>query len=120
MVIGRTLARYSTIGITSLALGGFAAAQNSGKRPFRPEWQPPSQGIIPDADTAVKVGVAALGAMGPVSKREVETHKPWEATLADDGNWEVRGTLPKHSPGGTTVVVIAKNNERIVAIYGEQ
>jgi hypothetical protein len=54
------------------------------------------------------------------SKREVEKYKPWWAQLAGDGNWEVRGTLPKLSTGGTAVVVVAKRDGRIVAIYYEQ
>jgi len=58
--------------------------------------------------------------MNATSKREVDEYNPWEAQLAEDGNWEVRGTLPKHAPGGTTVVVIAKRDGRIIAIYGEQ
>ncbi len=118
--MGRSQILAFSVVLAALNLGGPAVAQNPTETAFRPEWGPPNRGIIPDAETAVKVAVAVLSARSPESKREVEQRMPWWAQLGADGNWEVRGTLPKLSIGGTTVVVIARRDGRIITIYGEQ
>src|ERR1700730_5084417 len=97
-----------------------ASSQNPARIPWRPEWHPPDRGIVPNADTAVRVGTAVLNALEPKARQELEEFKPWHAEVASDGAWEVRGTLPSNMVGGTYVVVIAKQDARIIGIFHEQ
>lgn len=109
---------YRAVGLVAFLICLPAVPQSAASSPLLPEWQPPVQGVVPNADTAVRIGTAVLDALGTEAKRELEKFKPWHAELAHGGAWEVRGTLL--GPGGTYVVVIAKRDGRIIAIFHEQ
>jgi hypothetical protein len=49
----------------------------------------------------------------------IARHRPYRAALAD-GVWTVRGTLPVGSVGGTAVVILARDDGRIVRAFHEQ
>ena len=77
----------------------------------------PKAGYVPNADTAVVIGVAVLGPI--YGESSVASHKPYSATLAD-GTWTVRGTLPPGTAGGTAVAEISKDDGRVVRVFHEQ
>lgn len=77
----------------------------------------PADGYVPDESTAVAIGEAV---MVPIwGTAAIARHRPYRAALAD-GLWTVRGTLPVGSGGGTAVVVLAKDDGRIVRAFHEQ
>lgn len=82
----------------------------------RPNVQP-RDGYVPNAETAVAIGVAVLGPI--YGEANVAKDKPYKATLAG-GIWTVRGTLPPQTVGGTAVAEIAKNDGRVVRVFHEQ
>ncbi len=110
----------AVVALGTILIGQLSVNQSAAQTAWRPEWRPPDKGIVPDADTAVRVGMAILNAYGPKARLELEEYKPWYAKLADDGAWEVRGKLREDWVGGTYVVVIAKQDGRIIGIFHEQ
>jgi hypothetical protein len=88
-------------------------------RPLPTEWTPPPGGLVPDAETAVKVALAVLPHMGSTAEREIGEYRPWHADPVGDA-WQVRGTLPAGTVGGTFVVVVAKSDARIIGVFHEQ
>jgi hypothetical protein len=77
----------------------------------------PKDGYVPNAATAVVIGVAVLRPI--YGESSVTSHTPYRATLAD-GVWTVRGTLPPGTVGGTPVAEIAKDDGRVVRVFHEQ
>jgi hypothetical protein len=77
------------------------------------------RGLVPDAETAVKVALAVLPHMGSTAEREIGEYRPWHAEPVGDA-WQVRGTLPAGTVGGTFVVVVAKSDARIIGVSHEQ
>ena len=82
-------------------------------------WNPPAGGLVPDAETAVKVALAVLPHLGPDARREIQEYRPWHAERVANA-WQVRGTLLRESVGGTLVVVVAVSDARIIGIFHEQ
>src|SRR5450755_1066852 len=72
----------------------------------------PASGYVPDAATAVKVGVAVL--IPVYGEQKIASERPLKATL-DGDVWTVEGTLycgdgkPGMCPGGTATVKLSKN-----------
>jgi hypothetical protein len=77
----------------------------------------PSNGYVPNAETAAAIGVAVLTPI--YGQANVAKDRPYTATLAG-GIWTVRGTLPQGVTGGTAVLEIAKEDGRILRIFHEQ
>jgi hypothetical protein len=101
------------IALVGLLVG--AASVLSGAQ-TRPNVQP-KDGYVPNAETAVTIGVAVLGPI--YGEANVARHKPYRATLAA-GIWTVRGTLPPGTIGGSPVAEIAKDDGRIIRVFHEQ
>jgi len=77
----------------------------------------PTDGYVPNANTAVVIGVAVLEPI--YGEPSLARHKPYRATLAN-GIWTVRGTLQPGAAGGTAVVEISKDDGRILRVFHEQ
>jgi hypothetical protein len=73
----------------------------------------PTEGFVPNAETAVKVAEAVLV---PVYGKKVLSERPFHATLGGDV-WTVEGTLHCGAPrcnGGTAEVKISKSTGQIL------
>jgi hypothetical protein len=73
---------------------------------------------VPNSETAIKVGEAAL--MKVYGKRKVKSERPFSAELKDDV-WTVSGTLhcPDHKAvchGGVAEVLLSKTDGRVISI----
>ena len=77
----------------------------------------PKDGYVPNANTAVVIGVAVLEPI--YGEARVARDKPYTATLAD-GIWTIRGTLPPGMAGGSAVAEISKDDGRVVRVFHEQ
>ncbi len=78
----------------------------------------PEAGYVPDAETAIAIAVAVWNPT--YGKEEIESEKPYTATLSN-GVWTVEGTLPTGTSGGivkggVAVADIAKDDGRILRI----
>src|SRR5580765_3832460 len=72
----------------------------------------PPTGYVPDAKTAVNIAEAVL--VPVYGKKQIESERPFTATLKD-GVWTVAGTLRcLGGKGGVAVVRMAKQDARIV------
>lgn len=71
-------------------------------------------GIIPDAETAVKVGTAVLSSI--FGGNETDLQKPFKVELIIDKIWHVYGTPSKRHIGGTLEIYIQKSDSRILNI----
>ncbi|SRR6266436_4190684 len=77
----------------------------------------PSQGVIPDEVTAVKVAEAVFPPIfGP---DEVTKFSPYHAQLKD-GVWTVYGTLKPGSRGGTPQMTIQKKDGKVIEVWHSQ
>src|SRR5512135_2970071 len=81
-------------------------------------WKPPPNGVVPDSETAVKIALAILPSLGPRAEAEVTAFQPWTAEAVEDF-WQVRGSVRPNYTGGTFVVVIAKQDGRIIGVFHE-
>lgn len=76
--------------------------------------------LVPDADAAIALALVALAeSLGPLAREVIEAFQPWTARAAGDA-WEVRGTLPEGTLGGSFVIVVAKLDARITKIFHER
>lgn len=73
----------------------------------------PSQGLVPDARTAISIAVAVWTPI--YGEKQIASERPYRATLAD-GKWTVTGSLPKGWVGGTAVAVISKSDGRVLRV----
>jgi hypothetical protein len=69
--------------------------------------------IVPDAQTAIKMAVAALEPI--YGKEKIAGEKPYKAIL-NDSVWKVIGTLPPNMVGGVAEAEISKNTGKILRI----
>jgi len=77
----------------------------------------PKEGYVPDEETAIKIAVAVW--IPIYGKEEIESEKPYQATLKD-GIWYVIGSLPEGWLGGVAEVEISKDDGCIIRIsHGE-
>ena len=74
----------------------------------------PSQGIIPDEVTAVKVAEAVF--LPIFGQGEVTKFLPYHAQFKD-GVWTVYGTLKPNSRGGTPQLTILKKDGKITEVW---
>jgi len=72
----------------------------------------PKEGVVPDAETAIKVAEAIWL---PVFGDKIYENKPFKANLKD-GVWIVEGTLPAGYKGGTPYIEIQKSDCKILKI----
>jgi len=77
-----------------------------------PSYMPP-KGLVPDADTALRIAEAVLTPI--YGKRSVAREKPLVASLEGDV-WTVRGTLEQGKLGGTALVQISKTDARVLRV----
>jgi hypothetical protein len=81
----------------------------------------PKEALVPDAATAIKIAEAVCWPLfekefgKEVGKRELETERPFRATLENE-IWLVRGTLPTNLVGGVAIVRISKRDGRILEV----
>ncbi len=82
----------------------------------------PEAGFVPDPKTAIAIAEAVL--VPVYGKKQIESERPFTATLKDDV-WTVEGTLhcsdgkggvTTSCDGGVAVVKIAKRNGRILSM----
>ena len=73
----------------------------------------PSNGYVPDRETAIKIGVALLNA----HYSNAEKYQPYTAELIDNKYWVVYGYLPPYIDGGTPTVEIMKKNCKVRRMY---
>jgi hypothetical protein len=76
----------------------------------------PKDGLVPNAETAVKIAEAVL--IPVYGERQVLSERPFKATLSGD-NWTAAGTLHcsppgVHCVGGTAEVKISKASGQIL------
>lgn len=71
----------------------------------------PSEGFVPDADTAAKITEIVLVRIYGETQTNLE--KPLKAKLRGD-IWIVEGTMPPHMLGGVAEVHISKKDGRIL------
>lgn len=71
---------------------------------------------VPDSTTAKSIGVAVL-----LSRfgEEIYNYQPYTCNLVGDSIWKVEGTIYT-SKGGAPVVLIHKNDGRIIDLYQEE
>ena len=103
--------------VCAITMAGIACAQTPWLLPE--DWKPPAQSIVPDAATAVTIALAVLPHLGSDAVKEIKEDAPWYAIKVGNA-WQVRGTLPNNTVGGTYVVVIAQSDARIMGIFHEQ
>lgn len=77
----------------------------------------PSQGIIPDEATAVRVAEAVFPPI--FGHEEVNKYLPYHAHL-NNGVWEVYGTLKEGSRGGTPQMTIQKKDGKVIEVWHSQ
>ena len=119
--------------VRCIGLGVSACKQQAGNGPKTPEGNvasatrpsnelpkdsfKPSAGYVPDEQTAIAIAVAAW--IPIYGKAQIESEKPYGATLKD-GVWTVTGTLPPGYDGGTAVAEIAQTDGRILRVIHYQ
>jgi NTF2 fold immunity protein len=73
----------------------------------------PKDGYVPDADTAIKIAVAAWE---PVyGKDHIAAEKPYRAHLVN-GVWTVEGSLTNGWVGGVAIAEITKQDGKIIRV----
>jgi hypothetical protein len=77
----------------------------------------PTQGVVPDAGTAVKIAEAVLPPI--FGEEEVNKYRPYHAQLRD-GIWTVYGTLAPSSRGGTPQMTIQKKDGKVIEVWHSQ
>ena len=77
----------------------------------------PTNGYVPDEETAISIAVAVWQPI--YGKEKIQNEKPYKATLKD-GVWHVSGSLPKGWIGGTAQAEINKENGCILQIWHEK
>jgi hypothetical protein len=75
----------------------------------------PSQGVVPDEITAVKIGEVVFPPI--FGGEEVSRYRPYHAMLKD-GVWTVYGKPNAH--GGTPMMTIQKNDGKVIEIWHSQ
>lgn len=73
----------------------------------------PESGVVPNAETAVKIAEAVL--IPVYGKKRIASEEPFHAKLKN-GEWHVTGTLPcptQSCVGGVAYVTVAKLDGRI-------
>jgi hypothetical protein len=79
-----------------------------------------TQDLVPDAESAVKVALGLLAeSLGLLARDVIDGFQPWTAKAVDD-TWEVRGTLPKGTRGGTFVIVVTRRDGRLKKIFHDR
>lgn len=73
----------------------------------------PSQGYVPNAETAVKIAVAVWEPI--YGEDQIAHEKPYTAVLLN-GIWTVQGSLPKGFVGGVAIAEIAKADGRVIRV----
>ena len=73
----------------------------------------PSQGYVPNAETAIRI---ALAVWEPIyGKKQIDSEKPYRATLRD-GVWTVEGSLPPGWRGGVAIAEISARDGTILRV----
>jgi hypothetical protein len=77
----------------------------------------PSQGVVPDETTAVKVAGVLLPPI--FGDEEVSKYLPYHAQLRG-GVWTVYGTLKPGFRGGTPMMTIRKDDAKVLEVWHSQ
>ena len=73
----------------------------------------PSQGYVPNAETAIRI---ALAVWEPIyGKKQIDSEKPYRATLKS-GVWIVEGSLPPGWLGGVAIAEISASDGTILRV----
>lgn len=73
----------------------------------------PKEGIVPDAETAVRIAEVIL--IPIYGKEDIERQRPFKAILRKRV-WHIEGSLPEGLVGGVARVEIAKRDGRIISV----
>lgn len=92
----------------------FSETQNQEKiPPCDPNFYLSEKGLVPDEQTAKALAEVILT---PIYGRDsIARQKPF-AVMLDQDRWIVSGYLPPHMLGGTFLIVIAKQDGRVIRI----
>ena len=93
--------------LAALTAAGAASVQARGMNP-------PPNGYVPDAKTAIRIAVAVWAPI--YGEKQIQSEKPFHASLAH-GVWTVMGSLPVGTVGGTAVASIAKKDGRVLLVF---
>jgi hypothetical protein len=104
----KSLKRFTIVLFLITAIGGTGVAGGD---------KLPSQGIVPDEGTAVKIAEAVFSPI--FGEDEVNKYLPYHAQLMD-GIWTVYGTLAPGSRGGTPQMTIQKKDGRVIEVWHSQ
>jgi hypothetical protein len=77
----------------------------------------PKKRYVADEQTAIAIAVAVWVPI--YGKAQIETEKPYKATLIN-GVWFVKGSLPEGHEGGTAVAEISQEDGRILKVIHYQ
>jgi|SRR5215471_15541193 len=95
---------------------GFGGAYSQELRETKELSVKPKDGLVPNAETAVKIAEAVL--IPVYGEKKISEERPFKATRHED-IWRVAGTLNCGSPnceGGTAVVRISKTTGEILFV----
>jgi len=81
--------------------------------PYPTDGYKPPKGYVPDATTAIKIAEAVW--IPIYGKAKLSDEKPFNARLVN-GVWNVQGTLPRGSMGGTAFAEISKETGCIIKV----
>lgn len=99
-----------SIGVVTAALACVVIAGSTERHTYKP-----SNGYVPDEQTAIAIAVAVWNPI--YGKEKIEREAPFKATLSN-GVWTVTGSLPegKHILGGVAIVEISKDDGAILRL----
>ena len=81
---------------------------------FRPGYIPPSEGYVPDAETAIRIAEAIWV---PIYGEDIYDKQPFVAEYNNVlGRWTVKGTLPEGVLGGVPEARIRKRDGKILFV----
>jgi hypothetical protein len=73
----------------------------------------PSNGMVPDRATAIRIAAAVLAAI--YGEQKIKSEYPFEARL-DQGVWTIEGSLPSGMKGGVALIEILKDSGCILRV----
>lgn len=107
---------YTVILIALICSPNFCSIAGASERPV---WQPPKDGVVRDADTAISVARLIWFSMNPELKRSSDGS--WQSAMTavnEKDVWRVaQKTLPAGSIGGGLEIDISASDGRVIGVY---
>ncbi|HEV2563407.1 MAG TPA: hypothetical protein VGT78_14825 [Rhizomicrobium sp.] len=109
--------------IAMTAIGNLSASAQEPKLPkwvteAGPAWQPPAEGVVRDAKSAISIARVVWFSMHPDFKKPTDDdwQKSMEATLSD-GVWEVTEPMKQGEIGGSLFIFISQKDARVLDVF---